>query len=410
MPTIRRRQRSAVPEDGSTAPPNPSRSTRATRSASRQQQTPPEEPREPQSPARRTEVVVEKEDSEDDEEDAATKSPGRHVAIVQSPKPTNSGAPGTALPLTLPVPPVLHFPLVAVGSLCIMSMGYSVVREYTGSAAEYVSVTRPLATWGEVALLASWRIFELALGWYGNFDSYDLAALAALSHGPTLYLLHAFYGISLSTTISSLFVEILSTFVPFRLLRSVSDPHSVHPSESLAAPNKAVISDHLIQLLTTGLAAGIYGVTILAAFSTYLPTCLVLYFKNIPSIEAAHVLSVAPLVPVMVLFGLASRVYIFTPSAAQGVTEADAKADKFDPVQANLKETLRWNLWGWHTSTKVGIKRTAVAALMSGVHTTLQLVYGIKGIEATGAAAYAAVWVVAAVVTGFGLGAVGSEG
>lgn len=26
--------------------------------------------------------------------------------------------------------------------------------------------------------------FELGLGWFGNYDSYDLAALNLLSHGP----------------------------------------------------------------------------------------------------------------------------------------------------------------------------------------------------------------------------------
>ena len=28
--------------------------------------------------------------------------------------------------------------------------------------------------------------FELALGWYGNYDGYDLASLSLLSHGPTV--------------------------------------------------------------------------------------------------------------------------------------------------------------------------------------------------------------------------------
>lgn len=28
--------------------------------------------------------------------------------------------------------------------------------------------------------------FGLALGWFGNYDGYDLAALALLSHGPTV--------------------------------------------------------------------------------------------------------------------------------------------------------------------------------------------------------------------------------
>ncbi len=29
---------------------------------------------------------------------------------------------------------------------------------------------------------------ELAVGWFGDYDSYDLASLTMLAHGPTVYL------------------------------------------------------------------------------------------------------------------------------------------------------------------------------------------------------------------------------
>ncbi len=42
-----------------------------------------------------------------------------------------------------------------------------------------------VATWVQyfMCLTGNYR-FELALGWFGNYDSYDLAALSLLSHGP----------------------------------------------------------------------------------------------------------------------------------------------------------------------------------------------------------------------------------
>jgi hypothetical protein len=34
--------------------------------------------------------------------------------------------------------------------------------------------------------------FELGLGWFGNYDSYDLAALSLLSHGPPVCIFQIF--------------------------------------------------------------------------------------------------------------------------------------------------------------------------------------------------------------------------
>ncbi len=79
---------------------------------------------------------------------------------------------------------------------------------------------------------------------------------------------------------------------------------------------------------------------------------------------------------------------------------------KFDPVSATLGETLRWNLWGFTTKSKVAIRRTAVAMLVTGVNTFLQC-RALHGVESFGAAVYAAVWLVGTMLTGISLTYVG---
>jgi len=54
------------------------------------------------------------------------------------------------------------------------------------------------------------------------------------------------------------------------------------------------------------------------------------------------------------------------------------------------------------------MKRTATLMFVSGVNTFVQVFVTIEGVEAPGAAAYAAVWVVAALVAGLSLGLVGN--
>jgi hypothetical protein len=46
--------------------------------------------------------------------------------------------------------------------------------------------------------------------------------------------------------------------------------------------------------------------------------------------------------------------------------------------------------------------------LVSGVNTFLQVFMTVEGVDAMGAAAYASVWVVAALLTGVSLGVVGA--
>lgn len=305
------------------------------------------------------------------------------------------------------LPSPLRFPLLVVLSLSLSSLLYSFAAGYT--AGELASVSRSLNEWWEVGALVGWRTFELGLGWGSNFDSYDLAALSLISHGPPLYLLSSFYGISKTTVLSSLVIDALTTYIPFRLLRPLSLAHASSTStDSLPVPNRDIITDLSIQTYTTLLAAAIYSVTLYGAYASYLPVTLATYFDGIPSIAIAHTATPITLLPLALALGLASRSFIFTPAAATSPSLADAKADAFNPATATLSETIEHNLWGFSARTKIVIQRTAVLMLVSGVNTFIQCFVTIEGVEMIGAMGYSSVWVLAALLTGTSLGMVGA--
>lgn len=269
------------------------------------------------------------------------------------------------------------------------------------------------------------RSIELGVGWVGNYDSLDMASLDLQAHGPfvsqhpsvyatteaktddvtwmlQLYLLSSFYGISATTALLALAVDLLSTAIPFHLLRPLSGPHSGN-----AKVNQDIIADIYIQASTTLLAASIYGVAIVSAFRTFLPKQLVLYFSSIQSVRPAYEASYVTLFPIALVFGLTAHTFIFTPFAATDKAEEDDQLAKFDPVSATLNETVYYNVWGFATKTKVAILRTAVLATVSGVSTYLQCAMAINGVESPGAAAYAGIWAVPGLLSGLALGLVG---
>ncbi|KAI0969214.1 hypothetical protein F4678DRAFT_463478 [Xylaria arbuscula] len=299
------------------------------------------------------------------------------------------------------LPTWIRFPLVAFLSLAISELGYSLSWPLTqGVLSEHA---RLLGTWTEVGAVTGWRLFELALGWFGDYDGYDITALNLLSQGPHLYLLFAHYNTPAFALIVTIVVETLATYIPFRLLRPLSRAHA-NPT---AVPNADILADAPIALLTTLLSGAIYSVSLLFAYATYLPTSLVVHFADIPSLVRANDSSYVGLLPVTLALGFAARVFIFTPAEATGRTPADAENEAFDPVKASLRETVRWNFLGWSSQTKVAIKRTVLIMLVSGANTFLRTWLTIVGVETAGAAAWSSVWVVAAAITGLALSAVG---
>jgi hypothetical protein len=179
-------------------------------------------------------------------------------------------------------------------------------------------------------------------------------------------------------------------------------------SRSVVFPNKEIVTDVSIQTFTTFLAASIYSVTLYTAYASYLPVYLVTYFSDIPSIVACHTATPITLLPITLALGLASKSFIFTPAAAASPSLAGVRSRAFNPATASLSETFWWNLWGYSARTKVVIKRTLTLVFISGVNTFVQTFVTIEGVDATGAAAYSAIWAVAAGITGIALGVVGS--
>lgn len=214
----------------------------------------------------------------------------------------------------------------------------------------------------------------------------------------------AFYTLSPSTAIAALTVDILSAAVPFFLLRPLAAVHT--PGSAL--PNRELI-DPVLQAMTSFLSAAIYCVTIVLSLRFLLPRVLIIYFTGLPSLEPAYSASYQGMIPVALAFGIAANTLIFAPYATTGKAKEDDKIDDFNPASATLGETVQWNVMGYTAKTRVWVVRTALACVVTAVNTYLACTMTIYGIQGTGAAAYAGVWVVAALVSGLGLGAVGGE-
>ena len=211
-----------------------------------------------------------------------------------------------------------------------------------------------------------------------------------------------FYGIPALTAGAYLAANVVSYFLPFLLLRPLSGAHSAAPG----VPNREIVIDRGIQALTSLSSGLVYNVVLFLACRSFLPTTLVLYFNDIPTVEPATGAGLGrpETVLLSLLFGIAARTFVFTPI----VTAEEGEVAEFDAERATLGETVRWNLWGYTKRDKVSIVRTGVVVVVTAVGTYLQCALGIRGVEGTGAAVYAGVWAVAALFTGIALRYVGS--
>ena len=214
-----------------------------------------------------------------------------------------------------------------------------------------------------------------------------------------------FYSLNPWTAGAALAVDVLSAALPFHLLRPLS---TVHTPSAASLPNRELI-DVGLQLYTTALAAVIYTVTIVLSLRFLLPRSLVLYFAGLQSLDPAYSASYATVLPVTLLFGAAASTFIFAPFATTEKSAEDDKLGDFNPVDASLQQTVQWNMWGYTAKTKVIIRRTLTAMLVTGLNTYLALTMTIYGIDSAGAILYAGVWAAAAMFTGVGLRYVGAD-
>src|SRR5436305_613421 len=83
---------------------------------------------------------------------------------------------GNAIEMPIPpqpvirAPPMLRFPLFVVVSLFSSSPLYTLAAEQLPVGEDLSGVSKSLNKWWEVSALVAWRIVELAIGWFGEYD------------------------------------------------------------------------------------------------------------------------------------------------------------------------------------------------------------------------------------------------
>lgn len=219
-----------------------------------------------------------------------------------------------------------------------------------------------------------------------------------MSHLPPLYLLTTFYSIRPTTVLTSLAIDIVSNYLPFRLLRPLLPAHAP-ASTKVAVPNRSIITDFPVRVMTTLLAAAIYSTVIYGSYRSWLPVHLVTYFDGLKDISAAHSPALPLLIATFIPVGYAAHEFLFTPFAGSAA-DPDDGLTPFNPATATLGETLRYNFWGYSARSKFILTRTITLMLVTGLNTWLHTFVTIEGVENYGALGWSSVWVMAAGLTG----------
>ena len=115
-----------------------------------------------------------------------------------------------------------------------------------------------------------------------------MASFLFLTHLPTYSLLSFFYGIRPTSALIAYGVTIVSTALPFALLRRPSSVHDLSRAPADAVAHRNILQDKTITIFTTLLATSVFSVVLYASYATWLPTQLVIHFEGLPDISAAH--------------------------------------------------------------------------------------------------------------------------
>ncbi|OJD32103.1 uncharacterized protein BKCO1_4100095 [Diplodia corticola] len=317
---------------------------------------------------------------------------------------------GTAMPTASAPPPTpaaclpgyVRFPLLIVLSLATSLSLLSATSEFIDPQLREVSQSSSSNEDVKVLSSIAWKLTELSVAWFGNFDDIDLVALSVLTHAPWYYLLTTFYAVEPTTALLCLAIDALSLAGPTRLLRPRSPQHNPRAPRA-AVPNAAILADAQTTFATALLAAAVHAVALFAALQSFLPAFLAVRFDGLASLEAAHAATVPALLAALVPVGFAAREFVLVPALAARESSADAArkaAAAFDPATSGLREHLVHNLWWFGKGARVLVKRAAVAAALTAAHVGVHASAMLRGGDVVGALGYAGVWVGAGVTTG----------
>ncbi|KAF7719815.1 Uncharacterized protein PECH_006921 [Penicillium ucsense] len=332
------------------------------------------------------------------------------VARVQS-APEAKADPKQALAKVVPksgvrrIPSPARFVLVVLGSLVLSSTLFTLTYGFTQGDLGLVS--KHLEEWWEVGGLIAWRGVEVALAWLVGFDSWDVASFLFLTHLPTNSLLSAFYHVRPTSVFLSYAITILSTVIPFALLRRPASVHDLSHAPSGTVANRAILQDRPTTVYTTLAATAIYSVCLYASYASWLPARLVVHFEGLPDISVAHAGPAGLPVLFMTLIpaGIAARDFLFVSSTGHSVTrlekaKAAAAAAAVDEEEYLITSLYRKTVGQLSAKTRILTSRTLLLAIGVFLNTVAQVAGTVHGVSIEGAATWGAVWTVSTLAVG----------
>ncbi|KAH8423803.1 uncharacterized protein LDX57_001561 [Aspergillus melleus] len=303
------------------------------------------------------------------------------------------------------IPSPARFILVVGSSLILSSTLFSLSSGIT--LGELGNVSKHLDEWWEVGGLIVWKAVEVGLAWALGFDGRDVSSFIFLTHLPTYALLVSFYNIRPTTVLASYAIILLSTSIPFMILRKPSSVHNLSGAPWDAVSNRSILQDRAITIYTTLAATAIFTVLLYISYATWLPAQLVLHFINIPDISTVHAgpAGLPVLFVALLPAGWAARDFLFASSAGALASKSDS-TKKSPPASSSssttdrqgeyLISTIYRKTWAsLSAKTRVLVSRTFVLASMLVINTVVQVAGTVDGVDIEGASAWGSVWAVA---------------
>ncbi|KAJ5514100.1 hypothetical protein N7463_003652 [Penicillium fimorum] len=296
------------------------------------------------------------------------------------------------------IPSLARFILVVLSSLTVSSILFTLTSNFT--VGDLGPISKHLEEWWEVGGLIAWRALEVGLAWVLGFDGRDVASFLFLTHLPTYSLLSFFYGIRPTSALLAFGVTIVSTALPFALLRRPSSVHNLSRTPADAVANRNILQDKTTTVFTTLLATSIFSVVLYASYATWLPTQLVVHFEGLPDISAAHAgpAGLPILFLTLIPAGWAARDFLFVSSTGYSTTPAGSGCCEGSEC---VSAAICRNTWGQLSpKTRVLVSRSIVLAIGVLLNTIVQVSGTINNVSVEGAATWGAVWAFATLIAG----------
>lgn len=309
------------------------------------------------------------------------------------------------------LPAAIRFPLVCVLSFTLSTLLHSLTSNFSGF--QLATASKDLTDSWHIGLFLGWKIVELGIGWIAGYDYEDLAALTLLTNQPYYYLLYSFWSIQFVPVVISLAIDVVVITIPFALLRPLKRHYNARTTNQLLA------MDWQILVLTALLGSTIYAVTFSLLHWANIGIFLITHFEDIPSLDAAHQSSIAALLQLFAITGVAAMFFLFRPAVSAANTSATdtkallKKAKKFSPATASLGETFAYNLGygenGWSHRAEVLAKRTLVLSACTLLNTFVRVFGTVQGTDIAGSLGYGGLWAGTTVLVAIAYGLIGNE-